>query len=116
MFQEYVDAVEQCQERVERLTEQIRILVPQWRLAPAVEAFQAMRGVSLIVAVTMAAEVGDLSRFDHPRQLMAYLGLVPSEHSSGGPVPARLHHQDRQRPCAPGAGGGGVEPTASRPG
>jgi len=85
-FQEYVSAVEQCQERVERLTEQIRILVPTWRLAPVVEAFQAMRGVSLIVAVTMAAEVGDLSRFDNPRQLMAYLGLVPSEHSSGGTV------------------------------
>ncbi|HSH70113.1 MAG TPA: IS110 family transposase [Deferrisomatales bacterium] len=86
VFQEYVGAVEQCQERVERLTEQIRILVPTWRLAPAVKAFQAMRGVSLIVAATMAAEVGDLSRFDNPRQLMAYLGLVPSEHSSGGSV------------------------------
>jgi transposase len=85
-FQEYVAAVEQCQERVERLTEQIRILVPQWRLAPAVEAYQAMRGVSLLVGATMAAEVGDLSRFDNPRQLMAYLGLVPSEHSSGGSV------------------------------
>jgi transposase len=86
VFQEYVGAVEQCQARVERLTEQIRILVPTWRLAPVVEAFQAMRGVSLIVAVTMAAEVGDLGRFDTPRQLMAYLGLVPSEHSSGGSV------------------------------
>jgi len=71
---------------VTRLTEQIRLLLPQWRLAPAVEAFQAMRGVSLLVAVTMAAEVGDLGRFDHPRQLMAYLGLVPSEHSSGETV------------------------------
>jgi transposase len=85
-FQEYVDTVEGCQKRVERLTEQIRVLLPTWRLAPAVEAFQAMRGVSLIVAVTMAAEVGDLSRFDNPRQLMAYLGLVPSEHSSGDSV------------------------------
>ncbi len=54
--------------------------MPTWRLAPAVEAFQAMRGVSLIVAATVAAEVGDLSRFDTPRQLMAYLGL---------PIPAR---------------------------
>ena len=54
-FQEYVAAVEQCQERVERLTEQIRILVPEWRLAPVVEAFQAMRGVSLLVAATMPA-------------------------------------------------------------
>ena len=85
-FQEYVDTIEECQKRVDRLTEQIRGLVPQWRLAPAVEAFQAMRGVSLIVAATVAAEVGDLSRFDTPRQLMAYLGLVPSEHSSGETV------------------------------
>ncbi len=82
-FQEYVNAVEQSEERVARLTEQIRLLLPHWRLAPVVEAFQAMRGVSLLVAATMAAEVGDLSRFDNPRQLMAYLGLVPSEHSSG---------------------------------
>jgi len=86
VFHEYVDTVAASQRRVERLTEQIRVLVPQWRLAPVVEAFQAMRGVSLIVAATVAAEVGDLSRFDHPRQLMAYLGLVPSEHSSGGSV------------------------------
>jgi len=85
-FQEYVAAVEQCQERVKRLTEQIRALVPQWRLAPAVDAFRAMRGVSLIVAVSLAAEVGDLSRFDNPRQLMAYVGLVPSERSSGGSI------------------------------
>jgi transposase len=85
-FQEYVDAVDHCRSRVDRVTEQIQILLPKWRLAPAVEAFQAMRGVSLIVAVTVAAEVGDLSRFDNPRQLMAYLGLVPSEHSSGATV------------------------------
>ncbi len=85
-FQEYVDTVNQGQERVARLTDQIRALVPQWRMAPVVEAFQAMRGVSLLVATTLAAEVGDLSRFDAPAQLMAYLGLVPSEHSSGGSV------------------------------
>ena len=85
-FQEYIDAIAECEERVARLTEQIRFLLPQWRLAPVVEAFQAMRGVSLIVAVTVAAEVGDLGRFDHPRQLMAYLGLVPSEHSSGDTI------------------------------
>lgn len=86
VFQEYVDAVEESQARVERLTAQIRVLVPDWRWAPVVEAFQAMRGVSLIVAATVAAELGDLSRFDHPRQLMAHLGLVPSEHSSGASV------------------------------
>lgn len=85
-FQEYVATVEQCQARVTRLTEQIQALIPEWRLAPVVEAYQAMRGVSLLVATTMAAEVGDLGRFDTPAQLMAYLGLVPSENSSGGSV------------------------------
>lgn len=82
-LQEYVNAVRFCQERVERITEQIRQLVASWRLGPIVEALQALRGVSLVVAATTVAELGDLSRFDHPRQLMAYLGLVPSEHSSG---------------------------------
>jgi len=82
-LQEYVDAVRSCLERVERITEQIRQLSGQWRLGPVVEALQALRGVSLVVAATTVAELGDLSRFDHPRQLMAYLGLVPSEHSSG---------------------------------
>ena len=55
-------------------------------MRPVVEAVQAMRGVGLIVAVTVVAEVGDFSRFENPRQLMAYLGLVPSEHSSGATV------------------------------
>lgn len=82
-LQEYVDAIRACIERVRRFTEQIQRLAPQWRLGSVVEALQALRGVSLVVAVTVVAELGDLSRFDHPRQLMAYLGLVPSEHSSG---------------------------------
>jgi transposase len=59
------------------------MLLPQWRMAPVVEALQALRGVSLVTAVITVAEIGDLTRFTNPRQLMAYLGLVPSEHSSG---------------------------------
>ena len=82
-FQEYIDAVKECGERVRRLTEQIQSLIPTWRLAPVVKALQALRGVSLMVATTTIAEIGDLSRFENPPQLMAYLGLVPSEHSSG---------------------------------
>ena len=58
-------------------------MVPGWRLAPIVSALQAARGVSLVVAVTVLAELGDLSRFEKPSQLMAHLGLIPSEHSSG---------------------------------
>jgi transposase len=86
VFQDYVDAVSDAQARVDRLTRQIAELVPTWSLAPVVEAVQAMRGVAFIVAVTVVAEVGDFHRFDNPRQLMAYLGLTPSEHSSGSSV------------------------------
>jgi len=82
-LQEYIHAVLESTGRVDRLTRQIEELLPHWGMAPIVKAYQALRGVALIVAVTTVAEVGDLSRFENPRQLMAYLGLVPSEYSSG---------------------------------
>lgn len=82
-LQEYVDALTECTRRVARLTEQIQQLLQQWRLLPVAKAVQALRGVSLIVAATTIAEIGDLKRFENPSELMAYLGLVPSEHSSG---------------------------------
>ena len=65
-----------------RLTLQVELLLPNWSMSPVVTALQAMRGVALVVAVTVVAEVGDFRRFANARQLMAYLGLVPSEHSS----------------------------------
>jgi transposase len=83
VFQEYINAINDTTARVDRLTKQIESLVLDWRMASVVNALQALRGVSLIVAATMVAEIGDLTRFDHPKKLMAYLGLVPSEHSSG---------------------------------
>ncbi|RJL07703.1 IS110 family transposase [Paracoccus siganidrum] len=86
VLQDYIDAVADAEARVERLTGQIADLLPTWSLAPVVDAVQAMRGVGFIVAVTVVAEVGDFQRFDNPRQLMAYLGLTPSEHSSGASV------------------------------
>lgn len=86
VLQDYIDAVADAEARVERLTRQIADLLPGWSLAPVAEAVQAMRGVAFIVAVTVVAEVGDFQRFDNPRQLMAYLGLTPSEHSSGNAV------------------------------
>jgi len=82
-LQEYIEAVHECTERVARLSEQIRLIVDEWRMAPTVKALQALRGVSLISAAITVAELGDLSRFQNPKELMAYLGLVPSEHSSG---------------------------------
>ncbi len=83
VLQEYADAVESCSQRVERYTSQIKELSKQTRLYPLIVGLQTMRGVSLIVAATMAAELGDLRRFETPSQMMAYLGLVPSESSSG---------------------------------
>jgi len=83
VLQEYIDALSQCKARVQRLTEQIRELLPEWQMFPVVQALQSMRGVSMIVAATTVAEIGDLKRFDNPAELMSYLGLVPSEHSSG---------------------------------
>ena len=65
---------------------QVEELLPSWSMAPVVTALQAMRGVALVVAVTVVAEVGDFHRFANARQLMAYLGLVTSEHSSGSSV------------------------------
>ena len=81
---DYIHTVEQASARVERLTPDIRELVEQWTLGPLVRALQALRGVDLVTAVVLAAEIGDFKRFPTPKQLMAYLGLVPSEHSSGG--------------------------------
>jgi transposase len=83
VLQEYIDTLDECRKRINRLTQQIRELAPSWKLYPVVQALQTLRGVSLIVASTTIAELGDLKRFDTPRSLMAYLGLVPSEHSSG---------------------------------
>ena len=83
VFQEYVRAVSEHQERLQRLETELREQVQGWRLAPVVQALQAMRGVQFTVAVTLIAELGDLSRFENPRQLMSYLGLTPSEYSSG---------------------------------
>lgn len=86
VLQDYVHAVSDADARITRLTQQIEEMLPQWSMAPVVQALQAMRGIALVNAVTLVAEVGDFSRFDNPRQLMAYLGLVPSEHSSGKTV------------------------------
>jgi transposase len=85
-LQEYRDTIAEAEQRVDRLTDQLRQLVPAWRWASVVDALQALRGVSFVTAAGLVAEVGDLRRFHHPRDLMAYLGLVPSEHSSGSSV------------------------------
>ena len=83
VFQEYVRAVTEQHERLQRLQRALHDQVRSWRLYPVVEAIQALRGVELTSAVILIAELGDLTRFDTPRKLMSYLGLTPSEYSSG---------------------------------
>lgn len=83
VFQEYKNAVDETDQRVARIDEQLQKAVESWRMAPVVTALQGLRGVSLTAAATTLAELGDLTRFDNPRKLMAFLGLVPSQYSSG---------------------------------
>ena len=86
VLQEMLEAVRLAKERVERLERTIEEFLPAWSLAPVVQALRALRGVDLIVAATFVSEIGDVQRFDNPRQLMGYLGLVPSERSTGDAV------------------------------
>src|SRR2546429_1399458 len=83
VFQEYVRGVTEQHERLQRLEGELHAEVKGWRLYPVVTAIQALRGVELTGAIILMAELGDLTRFDTPRQLMSYLGLTPSEYSSG---------------------------------
>jgi transposase len=83
VFQDYVEAVWTAQDRRDQLEARIAAMLSNWSMAPLVEALRALRGVDLISAVIFVAAIGDLGRFATPRQLMAFLGLVPSEQSSG---------------------------------
>ena len=82
-FEEFVAAMDETKARVARLEKAIEEAVPDWSSAPMVTALMAMRGIDLVAATTILAEVGDLGRFRTPRELMAWLGLVPSEASTG---------------------------------
>ena len=83
VFQAYVRAAHEHTERPQRLEQALHAQVQAWRLLPLVEAFHALRGGQFTVAVTVAAELGDLTRFDNPRPLMSDLGLTPSAYASG---------------------------------
>ena len=85
-FEEMLLAVRQAQERIARLEQAIRAAIPDWSLAEVVTALMAMRGLDLVSASAFLAEIGDLLRFRTARELMGYLGLVPSEHSTGDKV------------------------------
>lgn len=82
VFQEYIEAISVESQRLERLTRAMENALPGWKWEKVVRALMSLRGVQTIVAMTLVAEAGDLSRFSNPRQVMAYFGLVPSEHTS----------------------------------
>lgn len=83
VLSEWLVALDQAEALVQRLTERIRELLPEWRMQPVVAALQSLRGVALVTSVEMIAEAGDLTRFNNPRELMGYFGLVPCEDSTG---------------------------------
>jgi transposase len=84
VLEDCIAVIEAATARRDRLEAHIKAVLPSWSLGPVVRALQSLRGVALVAAATLVAELGDITRFANPRQLMAYLGLVPSEHSSGG--------------------------------
>jgi transposase len=83
VFQASVRAVYEHTAGLQRLGQALQEQVTSWRLPPVVEALEALRGVPCTVAVTLVAELGDLTRVENPRPLMNYLGLIPSEYSRG---------------------------------
>lgn len=85
-FEELKRTIRQIEERISTLDKAIEDAVKDWRFGDLVDALRSLRGVNTTIAATLAAEIGDISRFENPRQLMAWLGLVPSEHSSGSTV------------------------------
>ena len=82
-FTEYQLAIQGADERVARLTQALEQAIEGWRFEPVVRHLRALRGLDTVSAVGLAAEIGDIARFAHARQLMGYLGMVPSERSSG---------------------------------
>ncbi len=81
-FQEYIHAIDDVSQRLDRLTKAVEDTLAGWKGEPVVRALMSLRGVQVLTAMTLVAEVGDFSRFDNPRSLMHFLGLTSSEHSS----------------------------------
>ncbi|ENW9036789.1 IS110 family transposase, partial [Escherichia coli] len=88
-FQHYCQSLEQIEDRILQLDQEISRLLPEWSLCNLVCQLQALKGVGQLIAITLVAELGDFSRFSNPKQLMAFLGLVPGEYSSGNSIRPR---------------------------
>jgi transposase len=86
VFQDYINAIHDSEQRHAQLVEQIENLIPEWSMKPLVDALCVMKGINMIAATTILATTGDLRRFPTPTKLSAYFGLVPTEHSSGNNV------------------------------
>lgn len=83
VFQEYYHQIKELEQRILRLEEEIRLQATEGIYATTIQALQALRGVALITATSIVAEIGSFKRFATPKQFMAYVGLIPSEFSSG---------------------------------
>jgi transposase len=84
VLEESIQAIDACENRIERLVTKMKQILETWEWKPIVQAVMAFKGFQEVAAMTLISELGDLRRFDHPRKLMAFIGLVPSEASSGG--------------------------------
>jgi len=82
ILEEYLISIQAAGERIQRCEVAMRDLLEKWRLAPAVRALMAMKGFQTVAAMILVSELGEVHRFAHPRQVMAYLGLVPTENTS----------------------------------
>jgi len=83
ILEEYLQRIDIAVAQVERIEEQMGRLLKTWHRRSLVEAVMGLRGFQQTAAMVIVSEIGDFTRFDHPKKLMAYLGLVPSEESSG---------------------------------
>jgi transposase len=82
ILEEYLQGIAAAGERIERCEFGMGDLLEKWRLEPAVRALMAMKGFQIVAAMILVSELGEVHRFAHPRQVMAYLGLVPTENTS----------------------------------
>ena len=84
VLEAYIQAIDLCESRVTQLKEKLIELLQDWEWKPVVDALMGCKGFQEVAATTIVSELGDLRRFENPRKLMSFVGLVPSEHSSGG--------------------------------
>ncbi|MCP3031807.1 IS110 family transposase [Halobacillus sp. A1] len=82
-FQEYYHQLQELEQRIKRFEEELKIQSTEGVHAPIIQVLQSLRGIALITAVSLAAEIGSFKRFPKPGQFMGYIGLIPSERSSG---------------------------------